>query len=210
MVRTPKKKRSAENFYARFTKVNIEFMSRIGKQPISLPNNVEVTLSERAISVRGPKGTLSLQLHPEIVAEKDDSGKTVVFKRRDEQVKGSAALWGLTRALAANMVHGVSDGFSKKLEIEGVGYRAQVQGKNLVLLLGFSHPVEFPIPEGILIQVEGNKIEVSGIDKQLVGQVAAKIRAFKKPEPYKGKGIHYAGEHIRRKAGKKAAAVATK
>lgn len=176
-------------------------MSRIGKQPITIPDKVEVTVGGNNISAKGPKGELSLEVHPSIIVEKDGSIVSVKSKRS----KNSSALWGLMRALIFNMIHGVNEGYSKKLEIEGVGYRAQVQGKNLVMQLGFSHPIEFFIPDGISVGVEGNVIEVSGIDKQLVGSVSAKIRSFKKPEPYKGKGIHYKGEHIRRKVGKKAA-----
>ena len=175
-------------------------MSRIGKQPIPLAEKVEVTIENGRITVRGPKGELNLLIHPSIQVTQE--GQDVVVKPKNSQ--GTSALWGLTRSLIFNMAKGVTEGFQKKLVIEGVGYRAQVQGDTIVLSLGFSHPVEHSIPQGITINVEGNAIEVSGIDKALVGQVAANIRASKKPEPYKGKGIHYEGEHIRRKAGKKA------
>ena len=177
-------------------------MSRIGKQPIPIADNVDVAIDGASVSVKGPKGELSMEVHPEIIVEK--RGESIIVSPKKD--KSSSALWGLTRALVANMVHGVTEGYEKRLEIEGVGYRAHVEGKNLVMQLGFSHLIEFPIPENISISVEGNAIDVSGIDKSLVGQAAAKIRAFKKPEPYKGKGIHYKGEHIRRKVGKKAAA----
>lgn len=175
-------------------------MSRIGKQPIEIPENVDVKIDDDLAIVKGPKGELSQRIHPEINIEITD-GEIIVKRKREGN---SSALWGLTRALIANMVQGVSEGYQKKLEIEGVGYRAQVQDDKLVLNLGFSHIIEFSIPEEVVINVEGNIIQVSGIDKQLVGQVAAEIRSFRKPEPYKGKGIHYVGEHVRRKAGKKA------
>jgi len=175
-------------------------MSRIGKQPIFIPDNVEVTINGGHVSVKGPKGELGIEVHPAIGIEKDNGVITV----KPKNDKKSSALWGLTRSLVSNMVKGVTEGYAKRLEIEGVGYRAQVQGENLVMQLGFSHPIEFPIPDNVSVSVEGNAIDISGIDKQLVGQVSAKIRSFKKPEPYKGKGIHYKGEHIRRKAGKKA------
>ena len=175
-------------------------MSRIGKQPIFIPDNVEVTIKGDQVLVKGPKGELGMEVHPAIGVEKDD--KIITVKPKND--KKSSALWGLTRSLVSNMVKGVTVGYAKRLEIEGVGYRAQVQGENLVMQLGFSHPIEFPIPDNVSVSVEGNAIDISGIDKQLVGQVSAKIRSYKKPEPYKGKGIHYKGEHIRRKTGKKA------
>ena len=178
-------------------------MSRIGKQPVKIPSNVEVAIDGGHVSVKGPKGALSMEVHPTILAEKKDD--TILVRPKSDN-KNSSALWGLTRALIANMVKGAEIGYSKKLEIEGVGYRAHLEGKNLVMQLGFSHLIQFPVPENVSVRVEGNVIEVSGADRQQVGQAAAKIRAFKKPEPYKGKGIHYEGEHIRRKAGKKAAA----
>ena len=176
-------------------------MSRIGKQPIPLAEKVEVTIKHGRVTVRGPKGELTRLIHPSIEVTQQE--QDIVVRPKNSQ--GTSALWGLTRSLVFNMTKGVTEGFQKKLEIEGVGYKAQVQGETIVLSLGFSHPVEHAIPQGITINVEGNAIEVSGIDKALVGQVAANIRASKKPEPYKGKGIHYVGEHIRRKAGKKAA-----
>ena len=152
-------------------------MSRIGKQPIQIPSNVDVKIEGDRISVKGPKGALSRIIHSSILVEKDEN----VLAVKPKESKNSSALWGLSRALIFNMVHGVSEGYSKILEIEGVGYRAQMQGEKLVLQLGFSHMIELSIPEGISINVDGNTIEVSGIDKYLVGQVAANIRAFKKP-----------------------------
>ncbi|OGZ58789.1 MAG: 50S ribosomal protein L6 [Candidatus Spechtbacteria bacterium RIFCSPHIGHO2_02_FULL_43_15b] len=187
-------------------------MSRIGKLPIKIPSNVEVTLKDGLVSVKGPKGELSLTVDPLITITKNEDMINLrpVSLEKDEDwkkiPKKSSAIWGLSRALVFNMFEGVTEGYQKKLEMEGVGYRAQVAGKILTLSLGFSHPVEFNIPDGVTVIVEGNVITVSGIDKQMVGQAAAKIRSFRKPEPYKGKGIHYEGEHIRRKSGKKAAA----
>lgn len=177
-------------------------MSRIGKQPIPIPQNVEVMVENGMVRVKGPKGELVQSIHPAIEVEKKDG---MIFVKPKKE-KDSSALWGLTRALIFNMTRGVTEGYQKKLEIEGVGFRAQLQGNTLSLNIGFSHPVVYAIPEGISVSVDGNVIEVSGIDKYLVGQVAAHVRSFKKPEPYKGKGIHYVGERIRRKAGKKAAA----
>lgn len=178
-------------------------MSRIGKQPISLPDGVEVTITEGRILVRGPKGELVHLIHPAIGIQK--IGRELLVKPIEEKAKNSSSLWGLTRALVSNLVKGVTEGYSKKLEIEGVGFRAEVRGSTLVLSLGFSHPVEYTIPQGVSLTVQGNVIEIVGIDKYLTGQVAADIRSFRKPEPYKGKGIRYAGEHIRRKVGKKVA-----
>lgn len=176
-------------------------MSRIGKKPINIPDNVKVNIEGDIIKVKGIGGELSHNIHPDISAEVADKEILVFMKKKN----GNSALWGLTRAIIANLVTGVNEGFKKRLEIEGVGYRAQISENKLVLNLGFSHPIELDIPEGISVSLDGNAIEVSGIDKQLVGQTAAKIRALKKPEPYKGKGIHYQGEHIRRKVGKRAA-----
>ena len=151
--------------------------------------------------VKGPKGELTETIDRSMSIDLQDGVLSVKPKAEKR-----SAIWGLTRALVSNMVKGVTEGYEKILEIEGIGYRAQLAGDKLVLSLGFSHPVNFPIPSGITINVTGNVITVSGIDKQQVGQVAADIRAFKKPEPYKGKGIRYRGEHVRRKAGKKTAA----
>ena len=180
-------------------------MSRIGKKPIIVPAGVQVTLNGQHVAVKGPKGQLSLDLHGEIRAELKDGLVTVAPLGQGKQ---SMALWGLSRQLIANMVSGVSEGFSKQLELEGVGYKAGLQGENLILDVGFSHTVEI-IPEpGIKFQVQKNVITISGIDKQLVGNTAAKIRKVRKVEPYKGKGIKYVGEYVRRKAGKKAVGAA--
>jgi large subunit ribosomal protein L6 len=176
-------------------------MSKIGKQPINIPRGVEVRLDGRMVVVKGPKGELIRDLPGGISVEIKD-GQLIVSS--SDKIKNVNALWGLMRALIFNMVKGVTDGFEKKLEIEGVGYKASLQGDKLVLSLGFSHPVEFEVPKGIELKVEKNVISVFGVDKELVGQTAANIRAFKKPEPYKGKGIRYQGEVVRRKAGKKA------
>lgn len=178
-------------------------MSRIGKKPIPIPPGVTVEVSGGTVSVKGPKGTASLNLHPDIKAEFSDSNLNVLVGRES---KRSSALWGLFRSLLANLVEGVSRGFEKKLEFEGVGYRANVEGDTLVFQLGFSHPVKVKAPEGIKFSVEKNTITVSGVSKELVGNTAASIRNLKPPEPYKGKGIRYKGEIIRRKAGKKAVA----
>lgn len=176
-------------------------MSKIGVQPILVPEGVTVNLDGGLIVVKGPKGELQWQLPREIKAEMAD--KTIKISVA-KQTKRSAAFWGLSRMLVANMVEGVKNGFEKKLEIEGVGYKVALQGSNLLLNLGFSHPVEFKAVPGITFKVEKNQITVSGADKQAVGQTAANIRKIRKPEPYKGKGIHYLGEVIKRKAGKKA------
>ncbi|MEA3186862.1 MAG: large subunit ribosomal protein [Chthoniobacter sp.] len=176
-------------------------MSRIGKKPIELPAQVKLNISGAgAVNVEGPKGKLAWTLPKQIKARID--GKNVVVERGDE-TRQVRALHGLSRALISNMVTGVSTGFMKDLEIQGVGFKAAVQGKVLNLSLGFSHPILFPIPEGIKITVADNtKIKVEGIDKHLVGQVAADIRGYYPPEPYKGKGVRYAGEQIIRKEGK--------
>lgn len=178
-------------------------MSRIGKQSIKLPAGVSVIADGRTVKVTGPKGTLSRVIRPELsieVKENELSVRPAVESRR------TFAYWGLTRALLAGMVEGVAMGFSKKLSIEGIGYRAALDGASLVLALGFSHPVRVVPPEGIEFHVEKNMIVVSGVSKELVGDTAARIRAFRPPEPYKGKGIRYLGEIVRRKAGKKAVA----
>ncbi len=178
-------------------------MSRIGKKPIQIPEGVEVKIEGNLIMVKGPKGELKNQIRSEIKIEAKD--KEIEFKPATFH-KGVSALWGTSRSLVANMIEGVTKGFEKTLEIEGVGYRANLDGKDLVLNLGYSHPVKIKTPQGIEFKVEKNTIKVSGIDKQLVGQVAAEIRAKRKPEPYRGKGIRYQGEVIRRKIGKKAVA----
>ena len=168
--------------------------------PITIPDGVEVTLEGQHVQVKGPLGTLERDVHPEMSLVEEDGSLRV---ERPSDAPRHRALHGLTRSLVANMVTGVTSGFTKNLEISGVGYRAQLQGDTLVLALGFSHPVEIKPPEGITFTVETpTRLAVSGPDRELVGQVAADIRARRKPEPYKGKGIRYAGEQIRRKAGK--------
>ncbi len=177
-------------------------MSRIGKNPILIPKGVKAEIKGNVLEVSGPLGTLVRSFSPRMSLSVEE-GKLLV--KRPGDTKYFKAQHGLLRALAMNMVLGVSEGFKKRLNIIGVGYRAQVQDKDLVLQLGFSHPVVFPIPEGIKINVEKNtRITVEGIDKELVGEVSAKIRAIKPPEPYKGKGIRYEGEYVKRKAGKAA------
>ncbi|HEY8490384.1 MAG TPA: 50S ribosomal protein L6 [Dehalococcoidia bacterium] len=176
-------------------------MSRIGRQPIPLSGQVKVELQDRRVTVSGPKGQLSRELPPFVTVHLEESQMVVT---RPSDAPKHRAMHGLTRTLLANMVTGVTEGFSKTLEIQGVGYRAQLQGSKLVLSVGFSHPVEVTPPPGISFEVEGNRVTVRGIDKEQVGQVAANIRAIRPPEPYKGKGIRYLGEYVRRKAGKAA------
>ena len=177
-------------------------MSRIGKEPISIPSDVQVSIEGRSVGVTGPKGSLDLDLPCEINVRQEDG--TVLVERPNDDRKNKA-LHGLTRSLINNMVIGVSEGFKKELEIVGVGYRAAKSGDGLELQLGFSHPVKVKAPDGITFDVpEPTQIIVSGINKEIVGQVAADIRSYRKPEPYKGKGIRYAGEHVARKAGKAA------
>lgn len=174
-------------------------MSRIGKKPIAIPAGVEVKMDGNTVTVKGAKATLTQEVHPNITVKVE--GNEVIVERPNDQ-KENRALHGLTRSLIANMVEGVSTGFKKELEINGVGYRAAVQGKKLTLTVGYSHPVEMEVPEGLTAEVNGNKITISGADKQKVGQFAAEVREKRPPEPYKGKGIKYADEHIRRKEGK--------
>ena len=175
-------------------------MSRIGKQPIAIPPKVKVEVKGQQVAVEGPKGKLNWEL-PRRTSLKVDNGKVVVSRQGDDaQAK---ALHGLSRALVNNMVRGVSEGFVKKLEIQGVGFKAAVQGKNVNLNLGYSHPISYPIPDQIKVTVEENtKLTIEGPDKKVVGQVASEIRGFYPPEPYKGKGVRYAGEHVVRKEGK--------
>ncbi|MEX1140539.1 MAG: 50S ribosomal protein L6 [Bacteroidota bacterium] len=181
-------------------------MSRVGRKPIQIPKGVTVAFKDGIVNVKGPHGELSANVHKNIMVEVKDSD--VILARKNDE-KQNRALHGLWRALAQNMVAGVSTGFSKKLEIVGVGYRAEMKGKKLQLLLGFSHPILFAPPEGIKIETPTQTtITISGIDKQLVGLVASKVRSFRPPEPYKGKGVKYEGEYIRRKAGKAAASAA--
>jgi len=175
-------------------------MSRIGRLPIALPSGVDVTIDGRRVTVKGPKGELSRELHPDITVNREDGA--LVVTRPTEQ-KHHKQLHGLTRTLVNNMVVGVTAGYRKPLEITGVGYRAALVGRKLQLNLGYSHPVEIEPPTGISFEVENpTRLAVVGIDKELVGQMAARVRASRKPEPYKGKGVRYAGEQIRRKAGK--------
>ncbi|MCF8011760.1 MAG: 50S ribosomal protein L6 [Clostridiales bacterium] len=178
-------------------------MSRIGRRPIAIPDGVNIQLDNNYIKVKGPKGELERQLHEDIIINVEDAQITVQRPTEDKKHK---ALHGLTRSLVNNMVQGVTQGFQKNLELAGVGYRAQMQGNKLVLNIGYSHPIEIIPPEGLEIEVPANnKISVKGIDKENVGAIAAKIRALREPEPYKGKGIKYEGEHIRRKEGKSGA-----
>lgn len=180
-------------------------MSRIGRKPISIPSGVAVQVTEGVVKVKGPKGELTFPLHPNMHVTIE--GSEVVVKR-DSDEKLNKSLHGTTRTIIANLIQGTTHGFSKQLEIQGVGYRALIQGKKLVLSLGFSHPVEYTPPAGITITMDQEKkniLTVSGIDKQLVGQVSAVIRGYRKPDPYKAKGIRYVGEKIIRKAGKAAA-----
>lgn len=176
-------------------------MSRIGKKPVLLPQGVTASVEGRTVKVKGPKGELMVTLAADVDVALAAEGVVVTPREGYERAR---AMWGLSRTLVNNLVVGVTKGFTERLEISGVGYRAAVQGKNLNLQLGFSHDVAYPIPEGIAIVTEKpTSIAISGIDRQLVGQVAAEIRGYRPPEPYKGKGVKYAGEHIRRKEGKK-------
>lgn len=180
-------------------------MSKIGKKPIIIPEDVQVKINERNVLVTGPKGELSYELTPLVDVKIEDNNLTVNPLGTSRSYR---AMHGLTRTLINNMVVGVSTGFNKDLEMKGVGYKAAIQENDLVLSLGFSHPINFPIPSGIEITVKKNTISIAGIDKQLVGETAAQIRRLRPPEPYKGKGIKYADEVIRRKAGKTAKASA--
>ena len=176
-------------------------MSRIGKRPVALPSGVSATTEGQILTVKGPKGTLSLQMRDEISYDISEDGISV---QPANETKQARAFWGMQRTLVQNLVTGVSEGFTKILEITGVGYRATAQGKSLRLQLGYSHDVNVEVPEGIEVKTPDNTtVEVSGIDRQKVGQVAAEIRRWRKPEPYKGKGIKYRGEYIFRKEGKK-------
>ncbi len=177
-------------------------MSRIGKKPIQIPAGVDVSINDKQVSVKGPKGTLSLTLHPHVTAIKD--GSVVNISIANESEKKDRSLWGLSATLVNNMILGVTKGYEKKLELVGVGYRVAMQGKDLKIEVGYSHPVIFSIPTGITATAEKTAITISGTDKQMVGEIAAQIRRLRPPEPYKGKGIKYEGEQIRRKAGKAA------
>ncbi|CDO61492.1 LSU ribosomal protein L6p (L9e) [Candidatus Phaeomarinobacter ectocarpi] len=176
-------------------------MSRIGKMPIAIASGVTVTVDGQTVKAKGSKGELELTLVPEVTVSQGEDGLTVAPVDESQRAR---AMWGLSRSLVANMVQGVAEGFSKELEINGVGYRAEVQGKSLKLALGFSHDVIYPVPEGIEIKTpKPTEVVISGIDKQKVGQVAAEIRSYRPPEPYKGKGVKYVDEYIFRKEGKK-------
>ncbi len=177
-------------------------MSRIGKQPVAIPSGVEIALGDDAIRVKGSKGEMVTPLFAGITIEQHDNMLQLSCANMAD--KKSKSYFGLARALLANCITGVSKGFSKSLELRGVGYRASLQGSNINLSLGFSHPVVYALPEGISAKVEQTKIVIEGVDKQKVGQVAAEIRAFRPPEPYKGKGVRYEGEHVVMKEGKKA------
>jgi large subunit ribosomal protein L6 len=176
-------------------------MSRIGKKAVPLPKGVTATIDGKTVKVKGPKGELSVKLVAEVDAKIEDDGITITPRADMDR---APQMWGLSRTLVNNLVVGVTQGFTQKLEIQGVGYRAAVQGKTLNLQLGFSHDVPYPIPDGITITAEKpTMLTVAGMDKQLVGQVAAEIRSWRPPEPYKGKGVRYEGEYVRRKEGKK-------
>ena len=176
-------------------------MSRIANNPVDVPGGVDVTLDGQTVSVKGGKGTLNLTVHELVEIRMEDNALLLAATKSD---RNSNALVGTFRSLVNNMVVGVSDGFQKSLELQGVGYRAQIRGKKLILTLGFSHPIEYSIPDGIEVETPTQtQILVKGIDKQLVGQVSAEIRSFRPPEPYKGKGVRYIDEHVRRKEAKK-------
>ena len=179
-------------------------MSRIGKKPIQVPSGVDVQVSDSEIRAKGPKGELKLALHPHVRLER--AGDVLTVSVKDEENKKDRALWGLFNRLAANLIVGVTKGYEKSLEFVGVGYKVSLAGKTVKMDVGFSHEVEFPLPAGIDAKVDKNTLTLSGIDKQLVGETAARIRRIRKPEPYKGKGIKYVDEVIRRKAGKSAKA----
>ena len=176
-------------------------MSRLGKQPVTIPSGVEATFADGVLTVKGPKGTLTQEMRDDVTVEIADGSITLAPANDSKEAQ---ALWGTYAALARNLVTGVTEGFSKILEIEGVGYRMEVQGQKLTLSVGFSHPVILDIPEGMAVEIEKNVATVTGIDKHAVGQFAANIRKVKPPEPYKGKGIRYQGEYVIRKQGKKA------
>jgi len=177
-------------------------MSRIGKQSVIIPDGVKVEIKDNHVVVSGLKGKLELDVPKQIILAQD--GNRITLNIGNEASKQTKALWGTYQRLLLNLIIGVSDGFSKRLEFQGIGWRVEVKGKKLELMLGYSHPILYKIPDGMEVSVDKSIIIISGISKQQVGQVASEIRAFRKPEPYKGKGIRYEGEHIRRKAGKQA------
>ncbi len=183
-------------------------MSRIGKKPVTIPNGVKAELKDLTLKITGPKGNLTVVIHPKVLVSVSENEIIVDVANKENKLERS--LWGLTRALIANAVMGVVSGFEKKLEINGVGYRGTIAGKTITLALGFSHPVIVEVPEVLTATIEKNVITITGIDKQAVGEFAAKVRALKKPEPYKGKGIKYSDEIVRRKAGKVVKAVGGK
>jgi large subunit ribosomal protein L6 len=176
-------------------------MSRVGKKPVVIPSGVNASVEGQLVKVKGPKGAVQLMLHDDVSAKIEDGSVKVDPK---SETKRARAMWGTYRALVANLVEGVTKGYERKLEINGVGYRAALQGKNLQIQLGYSHDIVFPVPEGITITLpKATEVVITGIDRQKVGQVAAEIRSFRRPEPYKGKGVKYEGEFIFRKEGKK-------
>jgi len=180
-------------------------MSRIGRKPLEIPKGVTVSITKDAVQVKGPKGTLNLKRHADIeVKQAKDEGKDVIVFERKGNLGAERAAHGLMRALVGNMIKGVTDGFTKQLEINGVGYKAEIKGTKITLSLGFSHPIDYTLPEGISAKTDKNLLILSGIDRQQLGLAAAKIRSFRPPEPYKGKGIKYVEETILRKAGKTA------
>src|SRR3954463_4222992 len=182
-------------------------MSRIGKKPVPVISGVKIAVKDHQLSFEGPKGKLQLQVHPAIDVKLENN--EVIVTRRDDE-KQSKALHGLTRSLVSNYIEGVAKGYKKSLEVQGVGYKAEIKGKNLVLAVGFANTISLELPQGLVVEVEGNKIHVSGPDKQLVGQFASDIRRVRKPEPYKGKGIRYEGEYVKIKPGKAVTGTATK
>lgn len=197
MAKAPEKKKSADSYYLKFGS-----MSKVGKKPIEIPAGVNVEIKDSRLEIKGKEGVLTLPVLPQTKIELKDNQILVTAENNEKQARSN---WGTMRALAQNAVFGVNGGFTKELEIQGIGYRVAAEGNNLVLNIGFSHPVKFMPPAGIKITVEKSFIKIFGADKNLVGEVAAKIRALKKPEPYKGKGIRYKGEIIKIKAGKKVA-----
>ncbi len=175
-------------------------MSRVGKKPISIPEKTKVSYKDRVVTVQGKNGTLTQEIHPAVDVKIENDVINVIL---NDESRKTVALQGMTRSLLNNMVTGVTTGFERVLEINGIGYRAELKGKSILFNLGYSHPIDFPLPEGVSAQVDKNNVvKINGIDKQLIGQTAAQIRALRPPEPYKGKGIKYAEEHIIRKAGK--------
>ncbi len=174
-------------------------MSRVGKKPIEIPNKIKITYTDGILSVQGEKGTLTRTIHPDVNLNIEANALTVSIGTLDKKTK---SLWGMTRAVISNMVTGVSKGYERALEINGIGYRAELKGNNIEFNLGYSHPINFPLPAGISASIEKNVIKLSGIDKELLGFTASTMRRLRPPEPYKGKGVKYAEEHIQRKAGK--------